>query len=123
MTAVAQKRQQGRTENRGGFRPLPFGWIGVLFRLIASIRFPWLLFNVVFLMITILKVAILLQIGDSRYAARLASYDKSDVTTQIGVVVMRPDSLTLKLRDAVRPILEDRGLIRKRATILRLRPP
>gem|GEM_PF-5198448 len=94
---------------------------------LGAIRFPWMLLNTVLLMITVLKAAILLQVGDARYVARLASYDRSDLRTQIGVAIMQPDSLTLKLRDLMRPLLvggaKGRAWHAKRAATLRLRPP
>ncbi len=87
--------------------PLSHFWslVALVLRVMAMMRFPKGALYVAFLLLTLMKVIIVLQIGEDQYRARLASYHNPTLSERIAVFMMTPDGFTLKLRDLARPVI------------------
>ncbi|NOX41556.1 MAG: hypothetical protein GXP05_13920 [Alphaproteobacteria bacterium] len=74
-------------------------------RSFRGIRMPWaLIFHLVILMF-LLKAFVVLQVGEGNYRRQLATYRNPAIAQQIGIFVMSPDPITLKLRDLFKPVV------------------
>lgn len=71
----------------------------------AKLRFLWfpvlLIVTVVFLM----KAFLVLRIGENQYRARLTGYANPSIVETIVLFAMRPDPLTLALRNLAKPLI------------------
>ncbi|MFT4999721.1 MAG: hypothetical protein ACI861_001412 [Paracoccaceae bacterium] len=72
-----------------------------LFRL----RVPWFTTVLVLSLVFGMKAFIVLRVGEQQYRVRLAAYHDPTLGEQIGLYVMRPDPVTMTLRDFADPII------------------
>lgn len=71
----------------------------------SGLRMPWFSTLLVLTLVFLLKAFIVLRIGEGEYRQRLAVYNDPGLGERIGLYVMRPDPVTLKLRDFARPLI------------------
>ncbi len=71
-------------------------------------RVPWSAFLTVALIFFLLKAFIVLSIGESQYRDQLASYDDPALGQRVGIFIMNPDPITLKIHDLAKPVIEGR---------------
>ena len=62
---------------------------------------PWHALRILLVMGLAIKALLILKIGEDRYRARLAAYRGQELGERIGLFVMQPDPLSLRLRDMV----------------------
>ncbi len=74
----------------------------------GGIHIPWMAFVTVVALLFLLKAFIVLRIGENGYRAQIASYQDPALGQKIGLFVMDPDPVTLRLRDFVKPIVAGR---------------
>jgi hypothetical protein len=96
-------RKRLNTYEKGGR-----GWRGFLNgrkRGMPRLRMPWFSTLLVLSMVFGMKAFIILRVGEQQYRTRLAAYHDPSIGEQIGLYVMRPDPMTIKLRDFAEPII------------------
>lgn len=97
--------KQYKKGNRGKFMPIGGRGLQTSQRPKPGFRFPWFSTVLVLTLVFLLKAFIVLRVGESQYRQRLAAYDDPGLGQRIGLYVMRPDPVTLKLRDFARPLI------------------
>jgi len=71
----------------------------------GGLRVPWTTLLYVVFVLFLLKAFVVLRIGEGEYRQQLAAYEDPALGVKIGMLVMKPDPVTLKIRDIVEPIL------------------
>jgi len=77
------------------------GFFRSAWRSVKLLRFFWLTINKLVMLVVILKVMVLMNMGEDQYRARLAAIAAPARGDQLGQAAMGLDPLTLKLRDIV----------------------
>jgi len=70
-------------------------------RSVKLLRFFWLTINKLVMLVVVLKVMVLMNMGEDQYRARLAAITAPARGDQLGQAAMGLDPLTLKLRDII----------------------
>lgn len=74
----------------------------------GGLQVPWMSIVTIVALLFLLKAFVVLRIGESDYRAKIASYNDPALGQKIGLFVMKPDPVTLKIRDLVKPIIPRR---------------
>lgn len=75
-------------------------------RLFRRLAMPWTLIVHLVVLMFLLKAFVVLQVGEGAYRRKLAAYRNPPFVQQIGIFVMTPDPVTLKLRDIFAPMVK-----------------